>query len=263
MGTPTRTDHENALKLVREVCGFEPGSFANFVGNLTGKLQSCEPKVGADLFVTMSQIWLLAGSQLPVTINLITRYKAHQAWVFLLFRNALFAPKSPGAAFDDFAKMYPFPTMAKSADDAVYHASRAAWYMEQASVAKGVATKLDRNFFQQLGDGFKATPELAKLVLGVITCVEAGKCNTIGDAFNELLAKVWKLKTGSADAALAAKATEIRSTAETQRMIAASTMASATADSAAVKFIKSPLGMVAIGGVALIAALVVSEALDS
>jgi hypothetical protein len=259
MGSPAQRDLDAAYKLVTEVCGFAPGSLAAFFGDLTGKRQSCDPKLQSDMFLTMAQIWLLAANQYPITLNLVARWKAHQANEWYKAKAAgVFASRGADATFDDFAKGFPLPTAARNVDDAYALASRAAQYMENAAIARGIANKLDRNFFQEIAAGFKSLPEMARLVVGMIECIDAGKCNSIGAAYHDLVAKRWAT---SADKGLEAKASAIQSEAETQRALNAAKMASAGAESSITTFIKSPLGMVMIGGVALIAALVLSEAL--
>jgi hypothetical protein len=259
MGSPAQRDLDAAYKLVTEVCGMAPGSLLAFFGDLTGKRQSCEPKLQSDMFLTMSQIWLLAANQYPITLNLIARWKAHQANEWYKAKAAgVFASRGADATFDDFAKVFPVPTAARNVDDAYALASRAAQYMENAAIAKGIANKMDRNFFQQIADNFKDLPEMVKLVGGLIACFDAGKCDTIGGAFRDLVTKHWAM---SVDKGLEAKASAIQSEAETQHAFAAAKMASAGAESSITTFIKSPLGMVMIGGVALVAALVLSEAL--
>lgn len=259
MGTPAQRDLDAAYKLVTEVCGFAPGSLAAFFSDLTGKRQSCDPKMGADLLITMSSMWLLAANRQPLTASLIARWKAHQAQAWYLSKSAgIFAAKGPDATFNDFAKQYAVPTLARNVDDAYAHARTAAKYMESAAYAKGVANRMDRNFFQQFADGFKRIPEMAKLVGGLIACVDTGKCGSIGDAFRDLVAKHWAMST---DTGLTAKASAIQQEAETQRALQAAKMASATTASPLTTFLKSPLGWLSIGGVALVVALVLSSAL--
>lgn len=260
MARPRQEYFDRANALFKAKCGFVPGSGSweevkKVLANFTAK-DACWDQVNAERCSFMASLWLQAAAGKLPTQAQVDQWQTYKAATYIALGNWF---------GDSYDKDDPMPVPLRNSDQIGTYSVKIANYMRCVAESRGWAATFSKNVFQQAGSFFaSAGPGMAALFGGIVTCVESGKCNfdsmaaSLADAIKKYRAALGedRIKVeGEAAYQSALKAGETQSAIAAAKLTAASTSGITT-------FLKSPLGWLSIGGVALVLALVVSSLLS-
>lgn len=237
------------------------------IGGVEVAVMRLHARLLVDLYGLMAQMYIQAAERQSLSAEIVDRYRLHQANAYFFEVNeGIFKKRGPEYSFDEFAKIYPVPRLPRSVDDEMALVRTAIVYLNKAAVLEGYLALAKMGVLAQFKMAGKTISASFSAMGAALKCYETGECKSLGDAFAKVVKEATTAGREEAAAAArtstaAAKASGLTANAEIQRALQAAKMASATTASPLTTFLKSPLGWLSIGGVALVVALVLGSAL--